>query len=186
MRTFIAIELSPEVKRPLVRLLRDGLPRAKDVRWVTEQQLHLTLKFLGDISDDQLARVCQVAQEASRTVVPFSLQIHGLGVFPAPRNPRVLWCGVNDPESGCRRWVEAADPLLTELNIKPETRAYTPHITLGRSRSTIGANALRDVLESTELPTTDEMLVEQITVFESQLRPGGAVYKPLATIPLGE
>jgi RNA 2',3'-cyclic 3'-phosphodiesterase len=185
MRTFIALELNPELRRPLLKLLR-GLPRSSEVKWCTENQLHVTLKFLGDVTDAQLADVCHAAKSASAGVAPFSLRVKGLGCFPAPRNPRVLWCGIDDPTNGCRRWVERADPLFEDLNFKPETRAFTPHITLGRSRSTTGGNVMREVLDSAPPPETGEMLVQQIVVFESRLLPGGAQYHPLATLPLGQ
>ncbi len=185
MRTFIAIELNPEIKRPLSRMLRNDMPAAGDVRWCSDQQLHLTLKFLGEVDDATLPDVCVAAGQACAGVEPFSLRVTGLGCFPAPRNPRVLWCGVDDPQEGCRRWVKLVDPLLAELNFKPETRAFTPHITLGRSRSTASGNVLRQVLESTELPETPEMEVHEVVVFESILAPGGARYRALARLPLG-
>lgn len=185
MRTFIAIELSPTVRRPLIRLLREELPRDRDVRWVTENQLHLTLKFLGEVGDDQLRAVCDAAAAACAGVAPFPLRIRGLGVFPAPRNPRVLWCGVDDPTGSCNRWVERIDPPLTELGFKPETRKFTPHITLGRSRSTGGARVLAEALERVAPPETEEMLVEQVVVFESILRPSGAEYRPVHVARLG-
>ena len=184
MRTFIAIELEPGVKRPLLKLLRE-LPQSRDIRWCAENQLHLTLKFLGDVGDTVLPKVCDAVAAASAQVEPFPVSIAGLGCFPGPRNPRVLWCGVEDATAGCRRWVDLADPLFAELNFKPETRAFTPHITLGRNRSTAGGRVMQDVLETTTLPATAEMLVTQVIVFESRLSPSGAVYKPLATIRLG-
>lgn len=185
MRTFIAIELDPALRRPLTRLLRESLPRDREVRWCTEHQLHVTLKFLGDVTDQQLARVCAAAAAASAQVAPFALRIKGLGCFPAPRNPRVLWCGVEDPTQSCRRWVELADPLFAELGFPPEQRAYTPHITLGRARSTEGGRVIQQVLQDVPPPETETMHVERITVFESRLLPTGAQYKPLATISLG-
>lgn len=184
MRTFIAIDLDPPLRRPLLKLLGD-LPRLRDVRWVTEHQLHVTLKFLGEVPDATIPKICAAAAEAARQVEPFPLRIAGLGCFPTPRNPRVLWAGVDDPGGGCGRWVRLADPLFEELNYKPETRAYTPHLTLGRSSSTTGANGMRSVLESTEFPATPEMIVREIVVFESRLSPRGAQYRVLAKIPLG-
>ena len=185
MRTFIAIELTPALRRPLVKLLREGLPRTREIRWCTENQLHVTLKFLGDVTNAQLATVCDVAKTASRDVQPFEMRIAGLGCFPGPRNPRVLWCGVEDPSSGCRRWVELADPLLQALGFKPETRAFTPHITLGRSRSSAGGSVMQEVLETAPPPKTDTMLVEKVVVFESRLLPSGAQYRPVTTLSLG-
>jgi 2'-5' RNA ligase len=184
MRTFIAIDLEPAVRQPLVQFLR-ALPNHDGVKWVGPSQLHVTLKFLGEITDSKLVEICRLAEEVSRQVDPFSIRVQGMGVFPAPRNPRVLWCGVEDSAGGCGRWVSLADPLLTELNFKPETRAFTPHVTLGRSRSTAGGRVLRDVLEGATLPETPEMTASQVVVYESQLGPGGPRYKALATIPLG-
>jgi 2'-5' RNA ligase len=183
MRTFVAIELEPAVKRGLVALLRT-FPRADGVRWVNDRQLHLTLKFLGEVGDSQISGVCEAVAQASEGVAPFDIRIAGLGVFPAPRNPRVLWCGVEDATEGCRRWVERADPLLADLGFKPETRAYTPHITLGRSKSTAGGHVLRDMLETADPPDSDAMLVTQVVVFESRLLPTGAQYRPVSTHPL--
>jgi len=184
MRTFIAVELEPGVRRPLIKLLREVFPAEREVRWCTEQQLHITLKFLGEIRDAQLAPVCEAVRQASGQVAPFTIRIRGLGGFPNPRNPRVLWCGVEDPAGGCRRWVELADPLLADLGFTPESRAFTPHITLGRSRSPAGSRVFQKILETTPPPQTDMMVVRQIIVFESRLLPTGAEYKPLATIPL--
>lgn len=184
MRTFIAIELVPAVRQPLVDLLRK-LPRSDGVRWVTPHQLHITLKFLGEVGDDRIDAVCAAAEAAAVQVSGFSLRIKGLGAFPNLRSPRVLWCGVEDPSGGCRQWVERADPLFEQLGFPPEERAFTPHITLGRSKSGSGTAALRRALETTKAPDTPEMRAAQVVVFESRLLPGGAQYTPVSTHPLG-
>jgi 2'-5' RNA ligase len=184
MRTFIAIELDRGIRQQLIKLLR-SFPQADGVRWVSDNQLHLTLKFLGDVPDAKIPNICDIAAEACAEVAPFPIRIAGLGVFPKPANPRVLWCGVEDQTQSCRRWIELADPLLTELNYKPETRAYTPHITLGRSKSTPGARVLREMLDNAEPPDTQPMQVERVVVFESKLLPTGAVYRPIAKVALG-
>ena len=97
MRCFVAIELAPALHRPLVRLLREQLPRTREVRWCSEQQLHVTLKFLGDVLDEQVPAVCDAVAAASEFIKPFTLRLTDLGCFPSPRNPRVFWCGVDDP-----------------------------------------------------------------------------------------
>ena len=184
MRTFIAIELEPALRRPLVKLLGD-LPDSRDIRWCSENQLHVTLKFLGEVRPDQLAPVCDAAKVAGAQVQPFTMRITGLGAFPTPRSPRVLWCGVEDLTQSCRRWVELADPLFAQLGFEPENRAFTPHITLGRSRGPAGTGVMREVLETSPAPDTPAMTVRQLIVFESHLAPTGARYTPQATIPLG-
>lgn len=184
MRTFIAIDLAPPVKRPLIQLLR-SLPRVDGVKWCTEPQLHVTLKFLGDITDVQLGRICKLVADISARIEPFDIIVGGLGCFPGPANPRVLWCGVGDETAGCRRWVDLVDPPLEAMNFKPETRAFTPHVTLGRSKSTLGSQAIQRVLETAAPPACPPMRVEHVTIYESVLGPGGSRYRVLATAALG-
>ena len=186
MRCFVAVELEQALRRPLVRLLREQLPRTRDVRWCTEQQLHVTLKFLGDVSDSQLPAVCDAVAAASEFVEPFALRLSGLGGFPSPRNPRVLWCGVDDNSSGCARWMELADPLFEELGFPREARAFHPHVTLGRSKNSGGSGVMRQVLDELAAPSTPEMTVGEVVLFESRLLPRGAQYTSLLTAPLGK
>jgi len=185
MRCFVAVELEPALRRPLTRLLREQLPRTREVRWCTEQQLHVTLKFLGEVSDGQLSAVCDAVTAAADSVEPFSLHLTGLGCFPSPRSPRVLWCGVEDPAGGCARWVDLADPLFEDLGFSRETRKFHPHITLGRSKSPAGSDVMRRVLEEVPAPATPTMTVEEVVLFESRLTPGGAQYTPRFKARLG-
>lgn len=185
MRGFVAVELSDAMKRPLVRILREELPRAKGVRWCTVEQLHVTLKFLGDVEDRVVPEVCRVLDEVSGELTPFSLRLGGIGCFPQARNPRVLWCGVEDEGRCCADWVERADPRLEALGFPAETRSFTPHITLGRSKSREGSAVMREILETLAGPPAESMEVEEITLFESLLLPRGAVYRPVHKAKLG-
>lgn len=186
MRCFVAVELEPALHRPLTRLLQEQLPRTRDVRWCTEQQLHVTLKFLGEVSDSQLSAVCDAVTAAADFVEPFSLRLTELGCFPSPRNPRVLWCGVEDQASGCARWVDLADPLFEDLGFPRETRKFHAHITLGRSKNAAGSDVMRRVLEDVPSPATPAMTVEEVVLFESRLAPGGAQYTPRFNARLGK
>jgi len=185
MRCFVAVELAPALRAPLVRLLRQELPPGRDVRWCTEQQLHVTLKFLGEVPAARLEAVCAAVAAASRDIEPFPLRLHGLGAFPGRGSPRVLWCGVEDPAGGCARWVRSADALLAPLGFAPEARAFHPHVTLGRSRGSAGAGLLRRVLAEVAAPSTPEMNVTEVVLFESRLAPTGAQYTPQFRARLG-
>jgi 2'-5' RNA ligase len=184
MRSFVAVDLGPELRRPLVGLLKE-LPRTRDVRWCTQDQLHVTLKFLGEVDQARLKQVCDIVARSSRQLAPFQIRLSGLGGFPSPRSPRVLWCGIDDPSGSCARWVSLADPQFTALGFEAETRAFTPHITLGRSKSPQGAAAMREVLERTAALPAVEMTVSEIVLFESRLSPAGARYIRVQTSPLG-
>lgn len=184
MHCFVAIELTPAMRQPLIRLLQQ-LPRSREVRWCTEHQLHITLKFLGDVPDEQIPAICEALRETAAATAPYTIRLTQLGCFPSPHSPRVLWCGVDDAAAATAAWVQRADPLLAALGFEPEQRAFTPHITLGRSRSREGAGVLRRVLsECTPLPAV-EMMVESLVLFESRLRPSGAEYHAVATFPFG-
>ena len=185
MRCFVAVDLAPALRQPLLRLLRD-LPRSREVRWCSENQLHITLKFLGDVEDAHVPRVCEAVSTAAAKVQPFPIRLTGLGCFPSPRNPRVLWCGVEDPDCGCARWLELADPLFSDLGFDRETRAFTPHVTLGRSKGRGGGAVMQDVLDNATAPRPVEMTVEEVVLFESRLLPQGAQYTAVHTAKLGD
>ncbi|MBN2445955.1 MAG: RNA 2',3'-cyclic phosphodiesterase [Phycisphaerae bacterium] len=184
MRCFVAVELDHATRRPLVKLIDERLPRTRDVRWCTGQQLHVTLKFLGEVREQDLQPVCAVVKAAADQVTPFPLALTRLGAFPNARSPRVMWCGVRDDHGGCRRWLELADPLLADLGFERESRAFSPHITLGRGKSAAGARLMREQLESLASPTAPETLVREVVLYESLLKPGGAEYRPLLTASL--
>jgi len=185
MRCFVAVELDPALRSPLVRVLREELPRTRDVRWCSEHQLHVTLKFLGEVADERIPEVCKVVAAAAVQLQPFAIRLSSLGCFPSPNNARVLWCGIEDPAAGCQRWLTLADPPLAELGFERETRAYHAHITLGRSKARDGSAVIRRVLETVPAPPPNEMTVDHLVLFESRLGPGGARYYPVSTVPLG-
>jgi 2'-5' RNA ligase len=185
MRCFVAVELEDALRRPLAGLLHRKLPRTRDVRWCTEQQLHVTLKFLGEVPVDQVSEICEAVTAAAEFVEPFSLTLAGLGCFPSGRAPRVLWCGVEDPSKGCARWVELADPLFENLGFARETRRFHPHVTLGRSKSPAGGEVIRRVLGEIAVPAAPAMTVGELVLFESRLAPGGAQYTPRFKARLG-
>lgn len=185
MRCFVAVELADTLREPLVRLLRHELPATRDVRWCTPQQLHLTLKFLGEVGDNQLRQVSAAVSAAAEQVAPFSLKLGHLGCFPSARSPRVLWVGMEDPGGGCARWLAAAEKLFEPLGFARETRPFQPHVTLGRSRGPKGAELLRRVLAQPAGLPPREMTVREVVLFESRLDPRGARYLPQHRAPLG-
>lgn len=184
MRAFIAIEL-PDDLRSRVAAYVGTLPRRGDIRWCAPQQLHLTLKFLGELPDAQVDQTCAAMRTAAESVAPFDLSIGGLGAFPAKQSPRVAWLGVNDLADGCGQWLRAAEPALEQLGFPPEPRAFHPHITLGRARPPGGVAALRTVLGSAEPPPSGAFRVEEVVLFESRLSPRGATYHAVARATLG-
>lgn len=184
MRCFVAIELDDANRDMLARYIREDLPHTRDVRWCTPDQLHLSLKFLGQFEDQQLAAVQDIVMHGSAEIDAFTLRLSGLGAFPTPRNPRVLWCGAEDAGGACQRWLNIGDPRFSELGFAAETRAYHPHITLGRSKAPPGERALAAVLHQAQRPGGTPIAVRSVTLFESVLKPTGAEYRALLRAPL--
>jgi 2'-5' RNA ligase len=181
MRTFIAFDLDPEIKLRLSDLLRRLRWRGpKGVSWARESGLHITLKFLGEIDEAWVVRVEKAMTAAAAAVPAFALHVRGTGAFPPPpRPPRVLWVGTDEPSAviDLQAKLEAG---LESLGFDPESRPFHPHLTLGRVKS---ASGLRDAvaeLERLQEAEFGEMTVRKITLYQSTLRPDGAVYSVLA------
>lgn len=190
VRAFIAIELPPDILDQVGRLqdrVRQDMPSGL-VRWVRPEGIHLTLKFLGDVDRKKLPEIEQALRAACALHAPFSARIEGMGCFPDPRRPRVVWIGVQDdretkPLAALQRDVEHA---IAPLGFPTERRGFHPHLTLGRVK-----NGRRPAeLEALGAYTTrakvhiGQMEVSSVHLMQSELLPTGAVYTALACVPL--
>jgi len=185
MRCFVAIALDETWRNALGRVVAAQDRRVRDVRWCTPDQLHITLKFLGTVEPERLARVGEVLRAASREGTPFSLRRGPIGAFPSRGYPRVLWCGVEDPEGHCAAWVRRAEPLFEDIGFAHEQRPFHAHITLARSRSPAGARRLQQAAQAIALPGLPALQVDEVVLFESRLRPQGAQYSVVERFALG-
>ncbi len=190
LRAFIAIELSSHVCEAIQKQtsrLRQSL--GNDViRWVPTQNMHLTLKFLGDISSSHLDFLKQMLTREADSCPPFDMRLGGVGCFPNQRNPRVLWIDIHAPASlvSLQRGLEAG---ASRLGYKPEERAFSPHLTIGRVRQTTGLSDLqkiRAVLGAFQLGNIASARVDSVHLFKSDLQPGAPVYTKLFSAPLSK
>ena len=133
IRSFIAIELSPEIRQSLARL-QEKLKAAGNppVRWVDPANIHLTLKFLGDIDSGITGRITAALEAAARDTHPCSIEVSGLGVFPNPRRVQVVWVGLTGEMEKLNRLQKSIEDGLMPLGFPPEGRAFSPHLTLAR------------------------------------------------------
>lgn len=185
-RTFIAVEVSDAVRDSTSELIEYlGQCDAK-VRWVARENIHVTVKFLGDQPDKRLGDICSAAQRGARQVEPFHAQFHGVGAFPDVKRPRTLWIGVSGGRDEFRQLFTAIDDELGQVGIPKERRGFQPHLTFGRVRQS-GPNQreLAGLLEEHAEFDAGGAIVTQAIVFASQLDRDGPMYTVLARAPLG-
>jgi len=182
MRAFIAIELPVKIKDSLSDIQNKLKNENLKVSWVKPQNLHLTLKFLGDIPFEKLEQIKKITEAAIKASPGFKVKLEGLGVFPSLRAGRIIWVGVNQPPPELNQLAEQLEEKLTETGIPVENRDFSAHITIGRIRNCPSPSHLEKALSKIEMdmPGYDwEFNCERISLFESTLCPAGPTYTPL-------
>ncbi len=183
IRAFIAIDLSPEIQQRLDKVLEDFKNQLANipVRWVAVTNIHLTLKFMGDVSISNLALLTNMLQAEVSTHHQFEISVGSSGAFPNLRQPRVIWVGIEAPQEliAIQNGIEAA---TARLGYTREDRPFSPHLTLGRvprNATTQDVKDISKVLETNKVGFLGVTCVEQIHLYRSDLHPTGAVYTQL-------
>ena len=180
MRTFIAINLNPEIKNTLIHLIEELDKGHKNIRWVRREGMHLTLKFLSEIGREKVQEIENVLKMISKEYEPFVLKFKGTGSFPpGKKNPRVLWIGIEEEET-LRALQSQLEEELEKLGFPREQRKFHPHLTLGRVKSSFNLRETLLLLEKYRERNFGEMKAEKITFFQSILKPTGAEYSVLS------
>ena len=182
-RTFIAVEALDEVQSSALGVI-DRLRGATDgVRWVEPDNLHWTLQFLGDLDDREMAEVCLRTVRIAAKHEAFELEAHGVGAFPSIQKPRTLWLGAGRGADKFCALQADVERLLNELGFRGENRAFTPHLTIGRTSGAAGT-LLSDRLAKLADLDGGLMSVDEVIVFASELGRAGPEYSVLARAPL--
>jgi RNA 2',3'-cyclic 3'-phosphodiesterase len=166
----------------LQRILARAAP---EVRWVEEENIHLTLLFLGEVEDRALPALCRAAEDAVADLPAFSLTVASAGCFPNVRRPRTLWVGIGAGAAEAVAVHDALETPLLELGCyRREERRYTPHVTLGRLKSDPASAKLATALQKHEAWSAGESEVREIQILSSQLTPRGPAYAVLGRAAL--
>lgn len=184
MRTFIAINLSPEIKAALASLLKALRQSKAEVKWVGENSFHLTLKFLGEITDSDVDQVVINMEDVAKQSQPFGLECRSTGYFPERGSPRVIWAGVG-LSAELKDLQQRLEIALEKLGFPREEREFHPHLTLGRVKGSRNLDAVIKILKQYEGKSFGKMEVKAISLFESILKPSGAEYRVLKEAKLG-
>jgi RNA 2',3'-cyclic 3'-phosphodiesterase len=196
IRAFIAIELPETLRRELDSITHKlqeqcaaagGEGARKAVRWVPASNIHLTLKFLGEVSTANVQALARMLKTEATRHIPFDIEIAGLGAFPNVRRPRVIWVGSEAPPNlaALQRAIEAE---TRALGYPTEERPFSPHLTLGRisqNATPPEATAVAHALSAVQVGSLGCVHVNQVHLFQSDLRPTGAVYTSLYAFHLG-
>ncbi len=183
MRTFIAVPLPKECREMLERIQAKLRASEADVRWVSASSIHLTLKFLGEIDPELVPRLADSLRSATDVPAGFTLNVRGVGAFPNPRSPRVVWCGIEGEVQQLERIQTCVEHACSALGFAAEERPFLPHLTLGRVQGKRNLQRLSDCIRiGSELECNFK--VDLYNVYKSTLSPRGAIYDVLETIRL--
>jgi 2'-5' RNA ligase len=183
IRAFVAIEIDQSVIQRITDITYELRPKIPDIRWTAPANWHLTLKFLGAIEEKQIADIHRTLQRELSLFPRCIINAKGLGVFPDIRRPRILWAGIEGKP--LQQLAESVETALAPLGFEKEQRVFTPHLTLGRWREgQRKSRELEEALQDWKTYDFGSSRLDEVKLFQSILRPGGAEYRPLRTVQL--
>jgi len=180
-RLFCAVEIPNEIRNRVLQhidQLRTATPAAQ-ASWSRTDNIHLTLKFFGNVDLENISKISKAADEATSRFAPFQIRVKGTGVFPKHGTPRVLWIGIADPSGKLGELQSQFDEYCEREGFTREDRAFHPHLTVARLRSPNGARALADAHKNLEFKPAD-FVVSELTVFRSELSSKGSRYSVIS------
>lgn len=178
MRIFVAIDLPAEIRRNIARLTDLLKPTASQIRWTHPEGLHVTLKFIGELPAEKLPEAT-TRLGTIRVPGPLALQVRGVGYFPNARAPRVIWLGL-DCGPDLPALAALVEEALLPLGISKGNRPFAAHLTLGRLKVPGSVSGLQELLRKREPLEFGAFVAEEFYLYESQLSPGGSVYRKIA------
>jgi 2'-5' RNA ligase len=190
-RTFIALEMNNALQCHLANHISQMAQALPGIRWVDPSSIHLTLAFLGELADEQLAEAIQATELVSQQAQPFSYRLSHLGTFGSPRFPRVIWMGIEEPLGFLASIHRMLNRHLQRRGFEVDTRPFSPHLTLARLKSPLSLEEhqkLQSLLadKPQSLVSTDSYAVDRLDVMKSELLRTGARYTCLRSCAIGK
>jgi len=188
VRSFIAIELPDELKLGLAQLEAQlKMSQQPWVKWVDPYSIHLTLKFLGGIAVDRISKITRAMEEAIQGIPPFHLEVKDLGVFPSWKRVQVAWVGISGEVDKLSQLQQHLESNLARLGFAPESRPFTPHLTLARLRNRASLDERQrfgQLIATTRFEAAYAIKVDAINLMRSQLTREGAIYSQISSVKL--
>jgi 2'-5' RNA ligase len=186
IRAFIAVNLPASVKEALGELQKSMSQAGLKARWTQHMGIHVTLKFLGAVSDDRVPAIRAAMEEAAGGFRLMEARVAGVGAFPNERWPRVVWVGLDEPTGDLATLHARLEAALEPLGFEPEGRPFRPHLTLARIKVPARAGKVAQALEEHRGVDLGKITVDRIVLYQSTLKPSGALYTALEEVFLEE
>ena len=184
IRAFIAIELPPAIIALLDKVQQALKSLRVGARWVRPENIHLTLKFFGDINPADVEVISGAMTAAAEGVAPFTLAVGGIGVFPGLKRPRVIWVGLGGKIQPLLDLQHNLEDRLADVGFPKEKRSFKGHLTLGRFKETANPDTIRRAMVECSDMVNDQFEAGRIVLIKSDLSPSGAVYSHLKRVEL--
>jgi RNA 2',3'-cyclic 3'-phosphodiesterase len=185
IRTFIAVEI-PDNITSAIRELQQGLKDyGVDIRWIRPENIHLTLKFLGDVRAADIDNIYEAISRTVDGIAAIPLKAKGIGVFPGIKRPRVLWVGLTGQLESLMKLQKMLDSNLKGIGFPQEKRSFKGHLTIGRINTIMPGKKFGDALMAFRNFESEAFIAHKIILFKSELKPQGAVYTLLESTTLG-
>ena len=184
MRTFLAIEIEPYIKNKIEEsqeIIADS--ESSNIKFVEVENIHLTLKFFGEIDDDKLEQINDIINKSIKNKEPYTIKVVNIGAFPNIYKPRVIWTGIKDKNNTTIKLIEELDNKFNKIGFNKE-KNYVPHITIGRVKNVSDKEKLSQCLKKISKKYHGKMVVKKICIKSSTLTPSGPIYKTIKEFDL--
>ncbi|MFC1621230.1 RNA 2',3'-cyclic phosphodiesterase [Candidatus Omnitrophota bacterium] len=184
IRAFIAVEIDQSSKQKISKLISFFKQANADVKWVNENQMHLTLKFLGNIKETRVQEISDTLESIANDTSVFNIHLSKIGAFPNIHKPRVIWIGIDKGAENLKNLAAQIENKLEKTDFTKEKREYKAHLTLGRVKSLKNISRLTKLISKTNFKSESEIQIQKLTLFQSTLTSKGAIYTPLKELAL--
>jgi RNA 2',3'-cyclic 3'-phosphodiesterase len=172
------------IRRALAGLIEELNRPSQPVKWVAPENIHLTLKFLGEVAEERVSEAAQIVRDCAVGIGPFALAVRGTGAFPNVQRPRVIFAGAQDERDAAHELARRLEERMEALGVEREERPFQCHVTLGRLREPRALPALAAKMTTAAARDFGKMTVAQVTLIESKLTPQGPIYRPVEQVLL--
>lgn len=185
IRSFLAFELPPDIKEEVARISKEVKRTGLDASWVKAANIHLTVVFMGNVEEQNVPSIISHIDQVTSEYKHFEISLGGMGLFPDIRRPRVIWLGLDGDIKGLAALRDELQRPLESFGVKQEKRPFRPHLTLGRFRRSVKKRTLlKKAIDDYSDFSGPDGILDELVLFKSELKPGGAVYSRLHSWPL--